>query len=152
MGWCTDALIHVEFNRTTFNTRYDVEKYIEEKKDELEIAKKTLRQLAFMTEPKKFCDENADPSWWVQHELDDAIEIIEINSYWIGIAQDVLNGWDQSHHKNGKAYDLHWDRFDEMQRINGDFVETCDPDGNTITEKDSNDHNEILDKVDKQTI
>ena len=136
MGWCTDALIHVEFNRTTFNTKYDVESYIDDKKEELEIAQKTLQQLAFMTEPKKFCDEDADPTWWIQHELDEALETIETNSYLIGIAQSVLEGWDKSHHENGMAYDLPQDQFDQSQRVNGDFVKTCDKDGNPMVDEE----------------
>lgn len=136
MAWSTDALIHVSFNRQTFNCRADVESFIEDKEFEIESAKKTLLQLALMTEPKKFCDEDADPLWWIQHQVDDAIEIIEINSYLIGIAQRVLAGWDESHHENGMAYDLPWDKFDKMQRVRGDFVKTCDKDGNPMIDED----------------
>lgn len=135
MAWSTDALIHVSFNRQTFNCRADVESFIEDKEFEVESAKKTLLQLALMTEPKKFCDEDADPLWWVQHQVDDAIETIEINSYLIGIAQRVLDGWDKSHHENGMAYDLPWDKFDEMQRVRGDYVKACDKDGNPMVDE-----------------
>ena len=134
MGWSTDALIEVSFNRQTFNSKWDVENYIEDKEREIETAKKTIRQLAFMTEPKKFCEEDADPAWWIQNQIDDAIETIEDNSYLIGIARRVLDGWNYSHHENGMAYEFNG-QFLEQQRVWGDFVKTCDKDGK------SSDHN-----------
>lgn len=132
MAWSTDALISVKFNRCTFNSKYDVQDFIDEKKEELEVAKKTLSQLAFMTDPKKFCDDDTDPLWWIQHQVDDAIETIEVNGYLIGIAEKVLGGWDESHHQNGLAYDINWEDFDKMQRIKGDYVKCCDKEGNEI--------------------
>lgn len=154
MGWCTDALIKVEFNRCTFNCKADVESFIEDKKSELDTAKKTLTQLALMTEPKKFCDENTDPIWWIQHQVDDALETIEDCGYLIGIAERVLEGWDESHHKNGMAYDMPWNQFEHAQRINGDFIQTCDMNGNPIAIIDelSKDKSEITDEIDKITM
>ena len=123
MGWQTDALIHVEFNRETFNSKCDVERYIEDRTAEIETAKKTLHQLAFMTEPQKFIEKDTDPLWWIQHQLEDAIETIEIASYQVGIAHDVLDGWDDMHTESGLAKHTEWEDFDAMRRIGGDFVE-----------------------------
>lgn len=135
MAWETDALIKVSFSRRTFNCKADVESFIEEKKGEIDIAKKTLCTLAYMTEPKKFCDEEYDPAWWIQRQLDEALETIEVNGYWIGVADHVLEAWDTMHHPdNGLALsDINRGSFDKLQRINGDFVKTCDATGQEIT-------------------
>lgn len=123
MGWQTDALIHVWFNRQTFNSKSDVESYIKDIKDESDVAKKTLHQLAFMTEPQKFIGKDTDPLWWIQNQLEEAIETIEVNSYFIGIANDVLDGWDDMHNEKGIAKHLDYEDFDKYRRLSGDFVE-----------------------------
>ena len=129
MGWSTTALVNVEFNRCTFNSKSDVQQFIDDHREQLERAKKTLTQLAFMTEPAKFCQDE-DPSAWIQNQLEDALETIEYSGYWIGVARDVLNGWEYSHHENGLAYSLDYEDFDKLQRVGGDFVKICDAEGN----------------------
>jgi hypothetical protein len=88
-----------------------------------------------MTEPKKFCDEECDPAWWIQRQLDDALETIEVNGYWVGVAEHVLEAWDIMHNPDNQlaVSDINWGSFEKLQRINGDFVKTCDAVGQEIT-------------------
>lgn len=134
MGWQTDALIHVSFPRETFDSLDSVKEFKENRKREIETARKTIQQLSIMTEPKKFCPEDVDPACWIQEQVDMALEIIEVNSYWVGLAGHVIRAWDDMHHENGLAYHLDEDSFDCMQRINGDYVTTCNGDGKEIEE------------------
>ena len=57
-----------------------------------------------------------------------------VNSYWVGLAGHVIRAWDDMHHENGLAYHLDEGSFDCMQRINGDYVITCNGDGKEIEE------------------
>lgn len=131
MGWATEALVTVYFNRETFDTRAKLENYIEERKAEIETAKKHLHSLAVMTEPQKFCGEGNDPMSWVEDEFDEWMELLEEATIKHDEALLVLDGWDDMHHpETGVAYDIpEGSDLDEMRRIRGDFIAACQEDG-----------------------
>ena len=130
MGWQTDALIHVFFNRETFDSENAIQEYIDEQKENIRLAKDTLNHLAFMTEPKKFCGEEEDPTYYIKNELEYAIETLENSSVELSNALAVLRGWKYSHAENGGAIYIPDDTsMEKMQRIAGDFICAVNPDG-----------------------
>ena len=77
MGWSTELFCNISFNRKTFNSKYEVEDELEATKRCLETAKSRLRNIAMITEPKKFCDDDGDPICWLDNEITDQLELIE---------------------------------------------------------------------------
>ena len=132
MSTYTNALIHVWLKNQTFNTRGDVEDYIEEQESYLENAKKTLYKLAWMTEPKKFCEDDENPEIYIENNLRYAIDEIENVSVNIFIANKILDSWDYTHNSDGLAIGDKGQSFDKQQRISGDFIKTVDENGNEI--------------------
>lgn len=130
MGFGTDALVHVYFNKTTFDTKNSVEIYIEEREEEVKRLKQELHGLVFMTEPKKFCPEDYDPEAWLESRYREIMEELEESAYLLDMARLVLAGWEYSHHENGCALvdDPKID-METLQRINGDYIPACFPDG-----------------------
>lgn len=133
MSIVTEALVTVTFNHETFDSEAAVREYIEDKKEEIKRAEETLRNLAFMTEPKKWCDEEETPTGYIQRELDYAIETLRISSVQLSNAYAVLHGWKYMHHENGGAYISDKNSrdvtLDELQRIDGDYICMVNPDG-----------------------
>ena len=127
MGWSTDALVKISFSRETFDTKGKVEDYIENQEHTIEMCTNTLKQLAWMTEPKKFCEEEESPEFYIKNNLEWALEELEKaieNRY---KAMRVLEAWDYMHHESGCA--LYEKSMKDKQRIWGDFIPTCNVDG-----------------------
>lgn len=130
MSFGTDALVWVHFNRTTFDSKESVREYIEEKKREQELCRKELQSLVYMTEPKKFCPEDCDPASWISETYEELMEGLETATVLRDRAEYVLEAWDYMHHENGCALvDPGKPDMEALQRINGDFIPCCFPDG-----------------------
>lgn len=128
MGCSTDALVHIRFSGETFDSLSDVEEYIDERKDEISRARDTLSQLAWMTEPKKFCEKEESPEFYIKNNLDWALDQLEEAAIEKYKAQLVKNAWDHMHHENGGCLDTE-ESFDELQRLWGDFLVMVKQDG-----------------------
>lgn len=122
MSWYTDALVVINFNRKTYNMLYEVENDIDDCKERINRAKESLTRLAFITEPKKFCDDDTDPKYWIQNELNDALEELE-EAYTDLTKLEVLReNWKYMHNDKGEAIYNKYDDLYKSQRINGDFI------------------------------
>lgn len=129
MSTYTNALIHVWFNRQTFDTKEAVKDFIQECRENIESAENDLRKLAWMTEPKKFCGEDEDPEYYIENKLNYALEEFSKNTIDKYIAMKILDAWDYMHNENGDAIGERDQDMDKMQRISGDFIKVVDKDG-----------------------
>ncbi|MCH5167828.1 MAG: hypothetical protein J1F35_08115 [Erysipelotrichales bacterium] len=132
MSTYTNALIHVWFSNETFDKKYKVEDFIRERNEDIESAKEIIQRLVWMTEPKKFCDDDESPEYYVSNNLKYALEELEKNCIDKYLAEKILEGWDYTHNENGEAIGEKDQDMDEMQRISGDFIKLVDKDGNSI--------------------
>ena len=105
MGWSTELFCNISFNRKTFNSKYEVEEELEDTKKYLETAKSRLRNIAMITEPKKFCDDDDDPIYWLDNEITNTLELIEEYTIDIFKLERLLENWEQCHNKEGLAID-----------------------------------------------
>lgn len=126
MGWSTNLFCNIEFNRKTYNSRYEVEADLEDVNKIINICTTNLRDLAIMTEPDKFYNEKEydNALCFISNLFDGNIETLEeayINKYKLEL---LLDKWDVSHNKEGFAIDkpkeIEWD----TAYVNGDFVNT----------------------------
>ena len=127
MSVVTNALVCVHFgNHTTFNTKLDVEKYIESREETIECTKRRLRDLVITTEPQKMLglEPGDDVLSKIGWEFDQLWEELEYAMDEMTKAQLVLAGWDMMHEENGLAkYDEEmYMHLEDFQRIEGDFV------------------------------
>lgn len=136
MGFETNALVVVHFNRTTFDSKHAVKEYIEEHESAAKMAKDRIRSLILMTEPQKFCPADEDPLTWLENQYKDWMELLEESNYKVDTARLVLSNWDKMHHANGCALAVpgdpqipNWRRMEELARIDGDFIPVCNEDG-----------------------
>lgn len=117
----------------TFNSRSDVQDYIDENQAMVDMYKRKLVSLAFMTEPKKFFDEEEDVRFAIQRELDEILEgtdfDLNLMDYYDRVLEGkhILENWDKAHHENGLAW--HESVPDKEAYMGGDWILTCDADG-----------------------
>ena len=135
MGWSTEALVHIKFNRETFDTLDKVKDYIENQNNNLTLARDTLSQLAWMTEPKKFCGEDEMPEFYIKNNLQWALEQLEEAAIEKYKAELVKDAWEYMHHENGGCLDTE-EIFDELQRLWGDFLVMVNQDGSNAYPND----------------
>ena len=121
MGWSTELFCNISFNRKTFNSKYEVEEELEDTKKYLETAKSRLRNIAMITEPKKFCDDDDDPICWLDNEITNTLELIEEYTIDIFKLRRLLENWEQCHNKEGLAIDP--PSYD-VAYLCGDFVKS----------------------------
>lgn len=120
----TRALVELTLANETFNTKYDVECFIDDKKDMIKYLRQKLFALAMMTEPKKFIEEDDDPMLYIQREFDQCWEDLNEYQYKLFVAEAMLDAWDDMTEKGIPKYDpLMYGRLGKFQRIEGDFVQ-----------------------------
>lgn len=103
MAWYTDLFCCVEFYKETYNTKEEVESELDEAIESIKNAKTHLRDLVFITEPKKFCDEDEDPNFYLSNNYDDWMEILEesiVKKYKLEL---LLENWNACHNEKGLA-------------------------------------------------
>lgn len=126
MSWATNLFCNIEFNRKTYNYKYEVEQELEDITKQIETCKQSLRDLAVMTEPNKFYnkEEYVSPYDFVHQEFNSSIELLEelvVEQYELNL---LLYNWDKCHNKDGLAIDppedIHWN----TAFLDGDFVKS----------------------------
>lgn len=126
MSWSTNLFCNIEFNRKTFNSKYEVEDELKDVNRTIDMCVSNLRDLAIMTEPDKFYNkkEYDDSLCFISDQLRNSIELLEeayIDRYKLEL---LLDNWDASHNKDGVAIDkpkeINWD----TAYISGDFINT----------------------------
>ena len=73
MGWSTELFCNVSYNKETFNSRGEVEDKISDLDKNIESCKKTIRDMALMTEPSKFMSKDNDesPYYFVTEQVEE---------------------------------------------------------------------------------
>lgn len=105
MGWESNLYCNISFNRKTYNSRYDVERDLEDVKSRIDIAKKELQSLAYMTEPNKFCGEDT-PEEYVENKLINALSTLQEESIEEYRLELLLDNWNICHNDKGEAISL----------------------------------------------
>ena len=124
MGWETNLMVHLRYNRKSYQSKYEVERDLEDVNDMIKYHSNKLQSLAMMTEPKKFMEEDADPLQWVSNEVRESLE--ELEEYYIDKykLEMLLEYWDKCHTKEDEPIHapegIGWDDA----YIDGDFILT----------------------------
>ena len=124
MSWSTELFCNISFNRETFNTREEVLNKIDEIQKCLDLAKRDCMNLIFITEPKKFCAEEEDPTCWLTNTYNENMELIEEYTVTLYKLYLLLDSWDISHNKDGLALDLPENIKWDTAYVWGDFINT----------------------------
>ena len=124
MSWSTELFCNVSYNKETFNSRMEVEDKISELDKYIETCKKALRDVALMTEPAKFINEDTNPYYFVTGQVEENLELLEeyiIEKYKLEI---LLDNWDKCHNEKGLAIyppdNIDWN----TAYLHGDFVKS----------------------------
>lgn len=126
MGWSTDLLCTISFSKETYNHKDEVESKISELDRCIESCKRTIRDMALMTEPSKFIDSNdntdGSPYYFVTSQVEENLEALEefiIERYKLCL---LLENWEKCHNEKGLAIyppdNIDWD----SAYLSGDFV------------------------------
>ena len=124
MGWSTELFCNVSYNRETFNSRGEVEDKISELDKNIESCKKTIRDMALMTEPSKFMsrDNDESPYYFVTEQVEDNLELLEEYTIERWKLSLLLENWNNCHNEEGLAIyppdGVNWD----TAYLHGDFV------------------------------
>ena len=126
MSWSTELFCNISYNRETFNSKYEVEDKLNTVNKYINDCKKELRDLAIMTEPNKFFNDNpdSDPYNQITINFEDTIELLEeyyIEKYKLLL---LLDNWENCHNKEGLAIyppdNIDWN----TAYLHGDFVKS----------------------------
>lgn len=126
MSWSTELFCNISYNRETFNSKYEVEDKLNTVNKYINDCKKVLRDLAIMTEPNKFFNDNpdSDPYNQITINFEDTIELLEeyyIEKYKLLL---LLDNWENCHNKEGLAIyppdNIDWN----TAYLHGDFVKS----------------------------
>lgn len=125
MSWETRLFTSIEFNRATYNDKYDVESDLDETNRLIEICEKTIRDLVVMTEPNKFFNkEESNPYLEMTNEYEQQLDFLKellIKKYKLCI---LLNEWDNCHDINGLAINPPDIIKYNTAYLDGDFIKT----------------------------
>lgn len=126
MSWSTELFCNISYNRETFNSKYEVEDKLNTVNRYINDCKKVLRDLAIMTEPNKFFNDNpnSDPYNQITINFEDTIELLEeyyIEKYKLLL---LLDNWENCHNKEGLAIyppdNIDWN----TAYLHGDFIKS----------------------------
>lgn len=126
MSWETRLFCSINYNRETFNSKYDVEDRLKEVNEGIDICKNTLRNLVYMTEPNKFYnkDDYHSPLHFIEEEFNNSMETLEGLYYDKVKLEFLIDNWDNCHNEEGLGIDppegVKWN----TAYIDGDFVRT----------------------------
>lgn len=133
MGWETDLVCSISFNRKTYNSKYEVEEDLKEAEACVELAKKDLHSLAYMTEPNKFCGEST-PEEYVEEKITSAIYTLIESTREVYKLELLLDNWKACHNEKNEAISLYGKILNEEETkklwlgrlafLDGDFVKT----------------------------
>lgn len=132
------ALLPIYFCGHSFQSKYELQEYIDEQKEDIERAKRQLQKLVYMTEPSKFAPKDEDIDFWLDRELQENIESLEDSNVALYKAERMMEYWDNMHHKNGGAYESSQDPEKEA-RMWGDYICEVKEDGSPVHYEDDYD-------------
>ena len=128
MGLETRLTTTLYFNKQTYDALYKVENALEETNNMISYFENKLKNLVTITEPKKFCEDDQDPLWWIQNEAKEALEELEelyINRFKL---QCLKGDWKSCHTEDNEPIhppkELCNGEYGECSYIDGDFILT----------------------------
>lgn len=124
MGFGTYIQAPLYYSRATFKTLSDVRKLIGEKENIINECEKRLTQLAYMTEPNKFCGDSS-PECYINETLSDIFESYQDAIHSLALLYHFENNWEDCHNKDGSPI-VPPDRENgdyPQSYIYGDFIE-----------------------------
>jgi hypothetical protein len=101
MGWETTLYTYISFNRETYDSLEKVNQDIDDLETEVKSLKEQLNGLVLITEPKKYCDDEDDPMYWMQRKCRDIIELIEEYNSKLTLLYILKNRWNECHDMKG---------------------------------------------------
>lgn len=124
MGWATYLTTTLEYNRKTYNNYYDVENDLDEINDMIKYYEQCIKNIAIITEPKKFCEEDEDPLSYIQNKTNEYLEELKncyIDRYKLNI---LLSVWNDCHDKDGNTIQMPDNISLTSSYLEGDFIQT----------------------------
>lgn len=135
MGFGMYLMTTLYYNRESYKTKWEVEREIQDLKEDIERYKTSINNLVMITEPKKFItDENTDPVWWLTNEYKEYMELLEESQYKLWKLELLYEEWDKCHDKEDncivppKEVDKWWD----AAFCGGDYLKEVYPDGTPV--------------------
>lgn len=128
MSYSTYLQTTIEFQRKTYSNLSRVLDDIDDARHAINSAKETLRNLAFITEPQKFCGKDDDPMIWLKKETNDALDYLAeslINLYELQILRD---SWDDIQRDGDKFVPAPHNK----SYLEGDFIPSTEEDDDCI--------------------
>lgn len=124
MSWSTELFCNVSYNRESFNSREEVEYRISELDKTIESCKKTIRDMALMTEPSKFMikDNDDSPYYFVTRVVEDSLEFLEEDIIERWKLSLLLDNWENCHNEEGLAIYPPDGIHGDTAYLHGDFV------------------------------
>lgn len=124
MGWTTELFTNITYNRKSYNHLSEVENDYENVCDMIKHFEGDLRSVALITEPKKFCEEEQDPMWYLTNKVSECLEELQdlyVERYKLGI---LIDEWKNCHDAEGYAIpkpdNINWN----TSFLEGDYVKT----------------------------
>lgn len=124
MSWETTLYTGISFSRETYDSKYKVEDALFKVNNSIKKYESDLKNLIFITEPKKFCDEEENPMYWLSNESDNIMTELKqlyVEKFKLEL---LLENFD-------KAYDKHKNQFKPLPDgfkwddayIDGDYID-----------------------------
>lgn len=125
MSWETRLFTSIEFNRATYNDKYDVESDLDETDRLIKVCENTIRDLVVMTEPNKFFNnKESNPYLEMTNEYENQLDFLKellIKKYKLSL---LYNEWDNCHDIKGLAINPPNDIKYDTAYLDGDFINT----------------------------
>lgn len=104
MGYKTNLICSITFNRKTYNHKSEVENDLDIVKTDISKIKRYISKLVVITEPDKFFDkENGDIIGQIELNLDNSFYDLGVLYYEKFKLETLLENWDKCHNKDGLA-------------------------------------------------
>ena len=128
MGFGTTLYTEICFGHKVYKTKDEVESDIYDVKDTIYRCKQNIKNLAIITEPKKYMsDDNEEPIFWLEDKVNDNLEILEESCIMLYKLEKLLEDWDKCHQGN---LELRPPKNNNNHYIASDFCDGVYPDGN----------------------
>lgn len=144
MGWETTLLAPISFNRETFTSKGQVEDKLEECRETIKYLRSKVKNLVFITEPRKFCGEDEDPIHWLNSKVEEYLERLEEELWDEARLSILLDAWDKCHmriEEDGQNVEVAVTTPPELgfiwehAYIDGDFIKPYFPNGEKAPDK-----------------
>lgn len=125
MSWGTDLFCNIYFSRETFNSKESVEDLVRDTRNMIEHVQDKIRTLSYMTEPKKFYNDNefSSPTEFIDFTLKECFSNLEEAYIDLYRYELLLENWDKCH-KDGLAIPPPEELGYDFAYLDGDYIKT----------------------------